>query len=652
VIVSMSRVTLLGPRRLQREVVESIQEAGALHIDHIRTADETMVPRALSEPDQADRAAWDAVRTLAEGLLALLPVIEIPIVETAPFASQSPAVLRARLTPVDAEAKDLTRRLLNLEEELELLRAYGPALAVVGPLLALLETSKRVVASGFVLEAKPGAVEALRGGLAQAVGGRVELVGRPVDERRVGLIAACTPEDADAVRGVLTRAGATEVRLPASVQGMPLAEAVPHLEARRRRLPAELEDVRSRLMRVSQQSRPEVTAIATVARDAVHRFELMAQIPQSRYAFTLYGWVPTRQVGTVLAGLKKRFGADVLVYDEPAPVHHAEHVPVLLDNPGWVKPFQLFLAIFDPPKYGTFDPTIFFAIGLPLWVGLIVGDVGYGLLWLAITLFFVAKAKAGRPWRAVIAGLDLGFTLPVPVLRQVATLLGWMTAWIMIFGVIFGECFGQLPQRFFPGFHPLFDRVEGLTTYLYLSVGFGLAHVYLGQIMHMVKAVRHHHRRGVLEAFALLSGGTAMFLWVATQAHVLPSAFFSPVILGAVVVFLLALILSFSLSSLMWVMESISTFGAFVSYARIFGVGMAAVALAIVANTIGSGFGVLVLGLFVGAIAHLIFFGMTIIGHVLQPARLFWVEFFSSFKYYEDTGHRYRPFQRTGGGVS
>jgi len=79
---------------------------------------------------------------------------------------------------------------------------------------------------------------------------------------------------------------------------------------------------------------------------------------------------------------------------------------------------------------------------------------------------------------------------------------------------------------------------------------------------------------------------------------------------------------------------------------------MASVALANVANQLGSGFGVFVLGLLVGALGHMLFFGLTLIGHILQPARLFWVEFFSAFKYYQDTGHRYRPFQRTGGGVS
>src|SRR5262249_47438355 len=151
-----------------------------------------------------------------------------------------------------------------------------------------------------------------------------------------------------------------------------------------------------------------------------------------------------------------------------------------------------------------------------------------------------------------------------------------------LFGIIFGEFFGSLPERFIPGFHPLFDRLALQTAYLYLSIGFGLAQVYLGLIIEMVKAVRHQERKEFFEALALATGGGTIFLWLATQVHVLPSSFFTPVMLGAAVVFLLSLVLSFTLSSWMWIMESISTFGNILSYARIFAVGMASLALAIV----------------------------------------------------------------------
>jgi V/A-type H+/Na+-transporting ATPase subunit I len=668
-ITPMSRVTVLGPRRLQVAVVEAVQDLGVLHVDHVRPAEEGIRPQALGDTEEAARAAIDGVRTRAEAILALLPPLETAPIDTAPYATEAPSALRQRLETLEAQVKDLTRRLLDAEEEQEILRAYGPAIQVLAPFLALLEGSRSLEAIGFTVEGKDlGVLEPVRAELASATQGRAELVGRPVDDRHVGAVVAFARQDAEAVRAVLARMGVSEIRLPARVRGQPLAQAVPYLQERAASLPGEIEDLRGQLMRMSQTHRAEVTAIATVARDATHRYELMAQMPLSRYAFILHGWVPSRRVGAVRDGLRRIFGQDVMVYDEPAPVHHAEQVPVALDNPPWLRPFEMFLAIFDPPKYGTFDPTIVFAIAMPLWVGLIIGDIGYGLFLLAITLWIRGKALAGRPWRAVIAGLDFGFTLSPAVLRQIVAVLTWMTAYTFVFGIIFGEFFGNLPERFAPalanpwpapwGPWHTFDRLKGIQVYLYLSVGFGLAQVYFGLVLEAVKAVRHRERREILETLALASGATAIFLWLGTQVHVLPARFFSPIMLGAVVIFLLSLLFSFSVGSLMWIMESISTFGAFISYARIFAVGMASLALAIVANTLGGidaparPFPLIVLGLLVGAVAHVLFFGLSILSHILQPARLNWVEFFSRFKYYQDTGHPYRPFKHTGGGTT
>ena len=61
-----------------------------------------------------------------------------------------------------------------------------------------------------------------------------------------------------------------------------------------------------------------------------------------------------------------------------------EEVPVVLRNPAFAKPFEVLLRIFPPPTYGTFDPTVVNAVGVPFFFGLIVGDVGYGAILLLL----------------------------------------------------------------------------------------------------------------------------------------------------------------------------------------------------------------------------------------------------------------------------
>ncbi len=86
-IVSMSRVTVLGPRRLQAAVVAAVQDLGVLHVDHVRPTPEGIAPRALPEEERGARDAIDAVRTRAEAILTLLPPIETPPLRPRPTPS-------------------------------------------------------------------------------------------------------------------------------------------------------------------------------------------------------------------------------------------------------------------------------------------------------------------------------------------------------------------------------------------------------------------------------------------------------------------------------------------------------------------------------------------------------------------------------------
>ena len=66
---------------------------------------------------------------------------------------------------------------------------------------------------------------------------------------------------------------------------------------------------------------------------------------------------------------------------EPVDEHHeADRIPVVLDNPPWAKPFELLVSFLNTPKYGTFDPTPVVPVFFPFWFGMIVGDIGYALL--------------------------------------------------------------------------------------------------------------------------------------------------------------------------------------------------------------------------------------------------------------------------------
>jgi V/A-type H+-transporting ATPase subunit I len=78
-----------------------------------------------------------------------------------------------------------------------------------------------------------------------------------------------------------------------------------------------------------------------------------------------------------------------------------DQVPVVLYNPAPIRPFELLLSLLSPPRYGSIDPTPFLAVFFPLFFGLMLGDVGYGLVLLALTLLARARRWGGETGRRV-----------------------------------------------------------------------------------------------------------------------------------------------------------------------------------------------------------------------------------------------------------
>jgi V/A-type H+/Na+-transporting ATPase subunit I len=90
----------------------------------------------------------------------------------------------------------------------------------------------------------------------------------------------------------------------------------------------------------------------------------------------------------------------VLVKHRPADEHHDEGVPVKLENAVWARPFEVLMSLFAPPKYGNFDPTWTLAIFFPLFFGVIVGDIAFGLIFALLAWWLRRAARPGSCCRS------------------------------------------------------------------------------------------------------------------------------------------------------------------------------------------------------------------------------------------------------------
>jgi V/A-type H+-transporting ATPase subunit I len=111
------------------------------------------------------------------------------------------------------------------------------------------------------------------------------------------------------------------------------------------------------------------------------------------------------------------------------------------------KPFESLKLL--APRYGHIDPTQLMAFFLPIFFGMILGDIGYGILVLALSLAFLRRFKGG-------------------VLRDILLVLVMGSGWSILFGFLYGEAFGTLGE--YIGLQPLwFDRTssEHVLGFLY-----------------------------------------------------------------------------------------------------------------------------------------------------------------------------------------
>ncbi len=667
-IVEMSRVIVFGPKRLLGPVIEEVQRLGSLHVDRIESEGApALSPLQLADEDAKALQTLERALARVDGVLTLLP--QAPAAPGEPPGDAAVEAVDAEVGEIERRVRDLTRTRLELDEERTLIASYESAVRALSPLLNALSGSKAFESIGFLLNTKDlTAAAALRNEFTRATDGRVEVISRVVDENRIGVVVAFLRQDGERVRSVMSRAGVTELRLPVRFAQAQPVETIAVMERRKAEIPTEIDRIDQELAAIASTARPRLLAVRAWLADRLARMKVVPELAQSRYTFILHGWAPARDVGEVRRVLRARFSSDVVVHDEPVDPHEApERVPVLLDNHPLIRPFQRLLALFQPPRYGTWDPSPVMAITFPIFVGLVIGDVGYGILLLLLGRWLKGRAKSGR-------ALDIKFLsmrFPPRLLADLSFLLQALAFWVIVFGAIYAEFFGNLPELLFH-FTPFYDRIresQESQNYFILVIVAGIFMIFLGLVVHLVQAIRHRHVAGVFESIVLILGTAGLLLFLGGQGGQLPIGL-APVglylFVAAIAVSLVSLVVDRDIMKrFLWLLETTSAFGHILSHARLMAFGLAAAELGIAANMLGPDMvrefgrqipflGSLLVGIvgriiaiLITTVAQTMFLLFTILGHMLQPARLHWVELFTKFKYHEETGRPYRPFQKS-----
>lgn len=618
-ILSMSRVRILGPRDRLSGMVGILQDAGTVHLTRPSAGALRPVPESLHRDEEERlREALQVVEATLEALPEGDMEPKIPDAVTAEDLRRREQLarrLRRRAEDLTGRARELERRAVDLDRFLDLFRRFGELPS---------ESPGDVDVRSWFLVLRTGdsvSTERLRQSLEERLGEGFELtVGEERGEGRAAVLRA-SGEAARTIEDVLAGAGVEEVSLPTRLPGgSSLEEAAGSLKERR----SELRDERQRLERERQELAaehgPDLLGVRLAIRDRLARIEALRTAAETERAFVLEGWVPDEELDDLRRRIGQDFGDAAALELIATEKWRGEEAPVALSNPRIFRPFEAVTRMLPLPTYGSIDPTPYVAVFFPMFFGIILGDMAYGLALGALAAWLHHRSDAGS------------------TLRSVSEVAGACAAFTVVFGFVYGEFLGDLGHRLFALEPLIFDRQEALIPFLGLAMTLGVVHVLIGFILGAVSSVRDEPREAVGRGlYALMVVLVAVALLAAVR--VLPGAFFTPAVVALLVAFPVLIIVEGVLAPV----ELISALGNVLSYARIMALGTASVVMAVVANELVGTVGSVLVGALFGLLFHLVNFALGVFGPTIHGLRLHYVEFFD--KFYSPGGEQYRPFR-------
>jgi V/A-type H+-transporting ATPase subunit I len=612
----MVRIELVGRQERLPAALAFLQAHAAVEL---RTP---AVPRPREsgtgvEPDGAGEARLQAALERLDALLARLP----PAVagRSAPLPEVGSEAFAARLAGLESEAGALETRRAALEQERRATTQFARLVVALAPLGHDLDPSCELELHGLVLRGDPAALALLEGEVRRITAGTFELKARPLDHQTTGVLLVVPRAHGKAVTALLFERGVPELPLPSEYTGKRLVDVLLLLAARQRALPGELAGLQASLEALAATWRGPLEEARRTAGWAIERRRAAARCGGTHFAFVVCGYMPAERLPALRAAAEAELGPEVAVLARPPHPPEWGDVPVVLRNRALVRPFQRLLGLVSLPRYGSVDPTPWMALFFPLFFGLVLGDVAFGLVGLAVGLLALRLR-----WGGEVGG-------------DVARVALWCSASAIVFGLLFGEALGELGTHL--GLHPLLlDRRRAFLSLLGLACAAGGLHLGVGMWLGCASALRAGRLREAAARASKLLLLVALAVAAGALAGLLQRAALLPALVVGAGLAAAALLAEGPLA----VLDVVLALGNVLSYARLMALGLASVMLAEVANRVAQTLQPAVAGLALGILLHAVNFTLGLISPTVAALRLQYVEFFD--KFYDEGGFPFRPF--------
>lgn len=480
----MLRLRALVLARDARKVLTELGRRGVVELIRTGAANHgTPVP-------SVDAARCDQFLSRIAGLRRSLP-------STVPPAAAAPRTEPEDegwiLSQADAELRAVEQQLAALSERRQALLRRGLELSAACEQLTGLEgldfpldLQGRTEFLHFVIGSLPGA---RLDGVRSEIGPRTLILAQPRGGERQQVIALASRGDRERLDAALNRAEFRSQPLPLLAGGTTATLSADKLREQQvtaaglGKLDAALDELAS----ATASTLDRIERASVVQR---RLFEAEQTLSRTEATALLTGWIPAARADRVEQCVREITRGRCAITLVPPRGLADEDVPVLLEQPRWLRPFAMLVTAFGFPRYGELEPTLFLAVSYLLMFGLMFGDAGQGAL---LALGGAIVHRAGRSERARDGGL----------------LLLYAGASSVVFGAVYGSYFGLPSLQHLALWH---DPLEGDPVHLmYAAIAFGIVMISLGLVLNIVNCFRRGDVIGGL--FDKFGVAGAVFYW-------------------------------------------------------------------------------------------------------------------------------------------
>ncbi|ELZ75458.1 A-type ATP synthase subunit I [Haloferax larsenii JCM 13917] len=528
----MSKVSVTGSKGIMSEVIETVHDLRLLHVTEYDGSWQEEFGFDTGTPIEGAEDASEKLVTV-RSLKSILGVTEDDAgrqrIVPDDALGEPLEQIRERVNELDDRRSELEGKLREVDEEIDAMKPFVD-LGLDLDLLSGYDSLQVVVGQGKADEVERAIVDADSIGAFEIFSGdrTLAVFGRPAE-------GASEMAITDALVGVEF----ATLEIP-DASGSP-EDYIRDLKQQKREIESKLETVESELRDTAVEEGEFLLAAEERLAIDVQKTEAPLSFATTENAFVAEGWIPTERYNEFAKSLKDAVGEHVEVeeleraeFSHDGTDHAREHVsdntgtptatdggtvtmandepPVVQNNSGAVKPFEILVQAVNRPNYYEFDPTVVLFLTFPAFFGFMIGDFGYGLIYTAIGYYlyagFDSDAFKSMGGMTITAGI---FTT--------------------IFGILYGEIFGfhLITEYFWKGVlhmsHPPIEKglspatSEWALAWLTVSVAVGILHLNIGYIFDFVeKSQLHGLKEAILETGSWILMLNGLWIWIFSDA--------------------------------------------------------------------------------------------------------------------------------------